>query len=235
MSTRPPPKSLDIVIPMAGRGSRFTTAGYDRPKPLIDVSGQPMIQRVIANLRPSFPHRFVFLVLEEHLREFALEAKLKGWAGAESAIVPVKTVTEGAACTVLLAEKELRIEADMVIANSDQILDVVLSDFILWSRKEEADGSIMVFEDEDEKWSFARLGRTGDVVEVAEKRRISNLATAGIYYFRSGRDFVTAAEQMIAKNIRVNNEFYVCPVYNEISQRGQRVVTWKIVQEQMLG
>ncbi len=229
------PKTLDIVIPMAGRGSRFSKAGFHLPKPLIDVRGQPMIRRVISNLAPAFDHRFIFLVLEEHLHGFGLESKLRDWAGPQTVIVPVNQVTEGAACTVLLAERHLSAGHDLLIANSDQLVDTSLQDYIKWSRTPAYSGSIMVFEAEDEKWSFAKLGPTGDVIEVAEKKRISNLATVGIYYFRRGSEFVGAARKMIAKNIRVNNEFYVCPVYNEMIQGGQRIVTWKIQASAMHG
>lgn len=229
------PKLLDIVIPMAGRGSRFAKAGFDLPKPLIDVRGQPMIRRVIANLAPKVEHRFIFLVLHEHLHGFGLEEKLRTWAGPQSIIVPVKEFTEGAACTVLLGERHLSAHNDLMIANSDQFIDASLQDYIKWSRMPAYDGTIMVFEAQDEKWSFAKLGPTGDVVEVAEKKRISNLATVGIYYFRRGSDFVQAARKMIGKNIRVNNEFYVCPVYNEMIASRQRIVTWKINQGAMHG
>ncbi len=229
------PKTLDIVIPMAGHGSRFSKAGFQLPKPLIDVRGQPMIRRVIANLSPQVDHRFIFLVLNEHLVNYGLADKLCEWAGPQSIIVPVKDVTEGAACTVLLAERHLSANHDMLIANSDQLIDGSLNEYVKWSRMPAYDGTMVVFEAEDEKWSFARLGPTGDVVEVAEKKRISKLATAGLYYFRRGSDFVTATRRMIGKNIRVNNEFYVCPVYNEMIAVGQRVVTWKISQAAMHG
>lgn len=226
---------LDIVIPMAGRGSRFARVGYQLPKPLIDVNGKPMIARVIDNLRPDFPHRFVFLVLREHLDSYDLQGKLSAWAGHNSICVPVNGVTEGAACTVLSAKEHLSATNDMIIANSDQFVDFSLSEYVAWSRKSGADGSILCFEDTDEKWSFAKLDSNGNVIEVAEKRRISNLATVGIYYFQRGSDFVSGAEGMIAKNIRVNNEFYVCPVYNELIERGQRIVTWKIEKQAMHG
>ena len=226
---------LDIVIPMAGRGSRFAKVGFELPKPLIDVAGQPMIARVIANLRPVMPHRFIFLVLQEHLETHDLAAKLLNWAGPQSKIVPVTEVTEGAACTVLLAKKHLSKQNDLIIANSDQLVDFKMTEFIGKARKSGADGSILVFEDDDEKWSFAKIDNDGSVIEVAEKRRISNLATVGIYYFKHGSEFVRAAEKMIAKNIRVNGEFYVCPVYNEMIANHDRIVTAKIVKEAMHG
>jgi len=226
--------TLDIVIPMAGRGSRFAEAGYELPKPLIEVAGRPMIARVIDNLRPKVAHRFVFLVLAEHLRDYQIDQKLKAWAGINTVVVPIQQVTEGAACTVLLAKPYLS-ASDMVIANSDQLVDFSFEQFVSDARTSRADGSILVFEDSDEKWSFARVNAAGEVIEVAEKKPISNLATVGIYYFKTGLDFVKGAEQMIAKNSRVNGEFYVCPVYNELIAMKKRILTAKIEKSSMHG
>jgi NDP-sugar pyrophosphorylase family protein len=228
-------RTLDIVIPMAGRGSRFEQQGFKLPKPLIDVDGKPMIERVIENLRPTIPHRFIFLVLQEHLEQFGLAEKLRGWAGAQSVLVRVAEVTEGAACTVLLAKAHLSQSNDMVIANSDQVVDFAATEYFHWSRASQAAGTILVFEDDNEKWSFAKLDDGGQVVQVAEKKRISNLATVGIYYFQQGTDFVVAAEQMMRKDIRVNGEFYVCPVFNEMIANRQRILTWKIDKAAMHG
>jgi dTDP-glucose pyrophosphorylase len=149
--------------------------------------------------------------------------------------VSIDSVTEGAACTVLLAEKYFQRSNDMVIANSDQIVDIDFNEYIAFSRAGAIDGTIMVFENDDIKWSFAKLNKEGFVTEVAEKKRISNLATVGIYYYRHGTDFSKYAQQMIKKNIRVNNEFYVCPVYNECILDHKLVKTWKIERQQMHG
>lgn len=228
-------RTLDIVIPMAGHGSRFTKAGFSLPKPLIDVNGKPMIQRVIENLTPHVPHRFIFLVLAEHVRQHSLHEKLTSWAGPQTVVVPIDRVTEGAACTVLLAERFLSPERDLVIANSDQLVDSDFTRFVIESRQKEVDGNIMVFEDQDEKWSFARLNEQGWVSQVAEKKRISNLATVGIYYFQRGSAFISGAHQMMEKNLRVNGEFYVCPVYNELIRAGARIAVWMIDKTTMHG
>jgi NDP-sugar pyrophosphorylase family protein len=229
------PEVLDIVIPMAGRGSRFANVGIKLPKPLVDVGGVPMIQRVIENLRPNCKHRFIFLALQEHLTEYQLAEKLKKWAGSQTICVPIQTVTEGAACTVLLARENFKPNHDMMIANSDQLVDIDINDYINFSRDSQADGTIMTFEATDPKWSFAKLNSRGEVTEVAEKKPISNLATVGIYYYRRGTDFVTKAEEMIRANIRVNNEFYVCPVYNQMIAAKQRIFTWSLDQAKMHG
>lgn len=210
---------MKIVIPMAGRGSRFEKAGFTDPKPLIDVKGKPMIQRVIENI--ALPAEYIFLVLQEHLEKYELARLLPEFCGDNKCtIVPVDSVTEGAACTVLLAKDLINNNEELLLANSDQLVNCSRSwnpkEFLQTMRVLNADGGILTFEATESKWSFAKLDEIGRVTEVAEKKPISTHATVGIYYFKSGRLFVTGAEKMIEKNIRTNNEFYVCPVYNEL-------------------
>jgi dTDP-glucose pyrophosphorylase len=196
---------LTIVIPMAGRGSRFADAGYDLPKPLLPVHGVPMIELVVANLRPSTPARFVFLCQ----REARLRAIAPGCA-----VVPVDGITEGAACTVLLAEHEIDPGDALVIANSDQWVDVDIDAHLSLLEADDLDGLIMTMFADHPKWSYAMLGDDDRVCKVVEKEVVSPEATVGIYAFRRGRDFVRAARAMIAADERVNGEFYVAPVYN---------------------
>ena len=204
---------LNIVIPMAGRGSRFSQKGYSSPKPLIPIHGKPMIELVIKNLKPVGLQRFIFLCLKEHLEQYPLERNLKAWApGCE--IVPVVSVTEGAACTVLLAKNLINSSTPLMIANSDQWVNMTIDDYL--SSLTGLDGLIMTMTASDPKWSFIRIGHDNLVTEVVEKKVVSSEATVGIYNFAQGSDFVLAAESMIRKNLRVNNEFYVAPVYNEL-------------------
>ena len=215
---------LKIVIPMAGRGSRFSKAGYEMPKPLIDVFGHPMVEYVVKNVTPSEPHQFIFLCLQEHLEKYGLADRLEKMAPG-CVIVPVDHVTEGAACTVLLAEKEIDGDDPMMIANSDQYVDLRIDDYL--AAMGEADGLIMTLPAEDTKWSYIRFDEQGYVTEVREKERISNEATVGIYNWKHGSDFVRGAKKMIAKNLRVNREFYVAPVYNELIAEGKLIAYYR--------
>lgn len=211
---------LNIVIPMAGRGSRFAKAGYEMPKPLIDIYGHPMIEYVTVNIRPSCEHRFIYICQEEHLEKYGLAEELKRMSpGCE--IVTIDHITEGAACTVLLAEKFIDNDDAMMIANSDQYVDTDINEYL--SAMGEKDGLIMTMPADDPKWSFIKYDDEGNVTMVREKEVISNEATVGIYNYRHGRDFVKFAHQMIDKNIRVNNEFYVAPVYNEMIEAGIKI------------
>lgn len=205
---------------MAGRGSRFAKAGYDRPKPLILIKNKPMIEVVIDNLRPKCPYQFIFLCLEEHIKKYSLE-KFLPLLEPHSVIVPVKEVTEGAACTVLLAKSFIDNNEPLMIANSDQYIDYSIDDYL--AKGSGVDGLIMTMTAHEDKWSFLKFDDQHFVTEVKEKEVISEEATVGIYNFSKGCDFVYAAQQMIQKNIRTNNEFYVAPVYNEMIKNGKKI------------
>lgn len=213
---------LQIVVPMAGRGSRFATAGYTLPKPLIPLHGVPMIQVVVANLRPRQRHRFVFLCQQEHLEQFPMEKTLRELTPG-CCIVPVAGVTQGAACTVLLAREHIDNGDALMIANSDQWVDHPIDGYLAALESRNLDGLIMTMTAADPKWSFVRLGSDGLITEVVEKQVISTEATVGIYNFRRGSDFVAAAERMIEMDLRVNDEFYVAPVYNQLIADGRRI------------
>lgn len=218
---------LNIVIPMAGRGQRFASVGYTDPKPLIPVHGHPMIRVVIENLRPARPHRFIFLCLAEHLERYGLADKLAMWAPG-CTVIPVDQVTEGAACTVLLARALIDSNDPLMIANCDQWIDADIDDYLACMDAEGVDGLIMTMDDGDPKWSFVGFDADGRVNRVVEKEPISREATVGIYNFRRGRDFVAAADAMIAAGLRVNGEFYVAPTYNQMIADGAAIVCHSI-------
>lgn len=211
---------LNIVIPMAGRGSRFAEAGYVMPKPLIDVFGHPMIEYVTKNIKPNCEHRFIYICQEEHLDKYGLADELKRMApGCE--IITIDHITEGAACTVLLAEKFINNDDALMIANSDQFVATDINEYL--AALGDKDGLIMTMPADDPKWSFIKFDENGNVTMVREKEVISNEATVGIYNYKHGKDFVKYAHQMINKNIRVNNEFYVAPAYNEMIEDGLKI------------
>ncbi len=213
-------KKLNVLIPMAGAGSRFTQAGYTFPKPLIEVRGKPMIQVVVENL--NIEANYIFLVQKEHYDKYNLKYLLNLIAP-DCKIVQVDGITEGAACTTLLAKEHIDNDAPLVMANSDQFVEWNSNECMYAFSADSIDGGILTFKATHPKWSYAKLDEHGFVSEVAEKKVISDQATVGIYYWRHGSDYVKYAEQMIAKNIRTNNEFYVCPVFNEAVDDGKKI------------
>ena len=206
---------MKILIPMAGEGSRFAKEGYTFPKPLIDVNGKPMIERVVENLK--FDAEYIFLVRKEHLEKYkGLELTLKQITNKNCQIVIVDSLTEGAACTALLAKQFIDNDEDLLIANSDQIIEYSKENFNSLKNLTVVDAIVYCFNAVHPKWSFVKVNKNNYITEVAEKNPISNIATCGIYWYRKGSDFVKYAEQMIDKNVRVNNEFYIAPIYNEL-------------------
>jgi dTDP-glucose pyrophosphorylase len=212
---------------MAGAGSRFAISGYAEPKPLIPIDGIPMIRVVIQNLTPHCPHCFIFICQNAHIQTYGLKDKLSLWAPG-CVIHGLDGVTEGAACTVLFARADIDTEVPLMIANSDQYLDVDINEYLKSMSAAKLDGLIMTMHAHDPKWSFVGLNDAGLVTNVVEKEVISNEATVGIYNFSKGRDFVRAADEMIARNLRVNNEFYVAPVYNRLIEEGKLIGTYNI-------
>lgn len=216
---------LNIVVPMAGRGSRFADVGYKIPKPLIPVGRISMIRLVIENLRPTCKHRFIFVCQEDHVEQYGLREMLHDWApGCE--VVLLNGVTEGAACSVLAAKGLINNANPLMIANSDQYVDIDINEYL--TDMGGYDGLIMTMPANDPKWSFVRKNSQGFVDKVVEKQVISNEATVGIYNFKSGDLFVQGATQMISSGKRVNGEFYVAPVYNELIDQGRKIVTYNV-------
>ena len=216
---------MNVLIPMAGAGSRFQQAGYTFPKPLIDVRGKPMIQVVAENL--NVEATFVYVVQKEHREKYNLDTLLN-LITPNCKIVEVDGVTEGAACTTLLAKEHIDTDAPLLMANSDQFVEWDSNEFMYKMVEQNLDGGIVTFKATHPKWSFAKTDEYGFVTEVAEKNPISDIATVGIYYWKHGSDYVRFAEQMIQKNIRVNNEFYVCPVFNEAIGDGKKIKTFDV-------
>jgi len=223
--------NMNVLIPMAGAGSRFEAAGYTFPKPLIEVDGKPMIQVVVENLNIDAKH--IFIVQKEHYEKYNLRYLLNLITNNNCDIVQVEGVTEGAACTTLLAQEFIDNGDPLVIANSDQFVEWDSNEFMYSMIADNIDGGILSFEATHPKWSFAKLDEEGYVSEVAEKKPISNIATVGIYYWRKGSDYVKYASQMIEKDIRTNNEFYVCPVFNEAIEDNKKIKVFPI--KEMLG
>ena len=226
---------INILIPMSGLGIRFAKAGYTTPKPFIDVAGKPMIVRVLENL--AYPDaKYILICRKEHLeQEKELVEQIQSQFNAE--FIGIDKLTEGAACTVLYARNLINNNNPLLIANSDQIVDIQIADFIDDCRDRKLDGSILTFIDEsrDPKWSFAKLDSADLVTEVQEKKPISEYATVGIYLFSKGADFVNGAIDMIIENDRANNEFYTCPVYNYLIKENKVIGIFNIDTKSMHG
>lgn len=224
---------IRIVVPMGGDGRQFAERGYTFPKPLVEVHGRPLIELVVENLTPAEPHQFVFICRAEHVQRYALADVLRLVAPG-SAIVTIAKPTAGALCSVLLGMEHLTHDDELLIANADQWIDAPVDGFLAAARAGGWDGGIVTFPNTHPRWSYVRL-EDDRVVAVAEKQPISRRATAGLYYFRRGLDFVAAAERMLLKNASLGGQFYVAPVFNELVLDGKTLGHYPLAAAQMHG
>ncbi|MCW7552200.1 glycosyltransferase family 2 protein [Endozoicomonas gorgoniicola] len=226
---------INVVIPMAGAGSRFVNAGFIKPKPFIDVNGKPMIIRVLENI--NLPNaRYILIAQRKHLQsEVDVVKEIK--KRFQATFVEIDGLTEGTVCTVLHSRKLIDNDTPLLIANSDQLVDFEPQAFVSDCISRNLDGSILTFVDktQDSKWSFARIDQDGLVQEVKEKEAISEFATVGIYFFRKGGDFIDASISMILHQDRVNGEYYTCPTYNYLIAEGKRTGIFNIPPDAMHG
>ena len=226
---------INIVIPAAGKGSRFSRCGWKSPKPFIDLDGKPMLQHVIDNL--AIEKSNVHIILQsEHIKN--TNCNFSSIKANNINLVSIDYQTSGTACTVLHVRELIENNSPLLIANSDQIVDFDCNLFISDAIERDLDGSILVFKDlkKDPKWSFVKINPNNHLAEeVAEKKPISDLATVGIYFFRSGIDFVEASLEMIKNDDRVNNEFYTCPVYNYLIKNNKKIGVYEIDINEMHG
>lgn len=216
---------LNVLIPMAGLGSRFSTAGFTFPKPLIEINKKPMIELVVENL--AIDAHYIFIVQKDVSRKFNLRSLLPLIAG-NAELIEIEGTTEGAAVTALKAKELIDNANPLLIANSDQVVDWDSSRVMYSFERPEVDAGILTFEATHPKWSFVKRGENGLVQEVAEKKPISNEATCGIYYWKRGADFVASAEEMIQKDIRTNGEYYIAPAFNEFILKGGKVLAERV-------
>ena len=209
---------MNVVVLFSGPSASFKEAGYHFPKNLADVGGKPLVQTVLDNLASlrGLDARFICLVNREENRAFHTGSVIK-LALPSASVVELEAETAGATCSALLAVTHINNELPLMIVNGDQLLrNVNLAETVSHFNKDNLDGGIVVFQDIHPRWSFVKCDKEGYVIEAAEKRPISNLATAGVYYFKRGSDFVECAGSMIKKDAHVNGRFYICPVYNEL-------------------
>lgn len=210
---------------MAGAGSRFSNAGYILPKPLIDVRGKPMIEHAVKSIGLN-NCEYIYLVQDEHYYKYNLE-KVLNKITPDCKIIKVNGLTDGAARTCLLAKNLINNSKPLIILNSDSKIEYDSDKFLHIINKESADSAILTFYSDHPKWSYV-VEKNGNVINVVEKEVVSNKATAGIYYFKTGSMFVNAAETMISKNLRVNNEFYVAPCINQIIENNGKVISFDV-------
>ena len=221
---------MNIVIPMAGEGQRFSNEGYQCPKPLIEIEGETMIQCAIRTL--GIIGRYIFIVRKYENKEFNIKLhNALRQISSESIIIEIDYLTDGPASTCLLAEKYIDNDDSLVIANCDQIMDWDAKDFIYFAKSKNLDGVVVTYLSNTLKNSYIKIDENGHGVELAEKRVISNHSLNGIHYWKKGSDFVKSSKDMIRKDLRTNNEFYIAPTYNEMISDNKKIGIYEILRK----
>jgi len=215
---------MNIVIPMAGLGSRFSDAGYTTPKPFIEIEGKPMILEAVNTL--GFEGNYIFIIRKDEY----IKNKMKE-IFPNSQIIEVDYLTDGPASSVMLAKEFINNDEELIVANCDQIMWWDAETVIKQIRVMDYDGVVVTYHETTPKNSYARINRRGYVTKMAEKQVISNVSLNGIHYWKKGKYFVESTESMVEKNIRFNNEFYVSLTYNQMIEKGLKVGIYHIPNE----
>ena len=213
---------------MAGKGQRFIESGYTLPKPLLEIGGKPIIQHIINSMRVPNA-QFIFIVRKDHCDQFQLNKKLLEMEP-NAKIIIINEITQGAICTVLLAKEYFNDSNPVIIKDCDQIPSWMPEHFFEFVTRKKADGAIINIHTDQPHYSFCRVNSDGEIIETAEKSVISTYGSIGIYYFTRGDDLIKYAQRMVDKNIRVNNEFYTCPVYNQFIQDGKKILHYPVAE-----
>ncbi|OGI18108.1 MAG: hypothetical protein A2287_07410 [Candidatus Melainabacteria bacterium RIFOXYA12_FULL_32_12] len=224
---------MNILVLLAGNSTDFFNKGYLYPKYLTEIQGKPLVEYVINSYEKLKEANFIFTVLKEDSDRFHLNNVINLLIP-NAKIVNVENVTKGAACTALLAVEHINNDEPLLIVNGDQILEVDFTQVINSFTQQDLAGGIITFDSVHPRWSYVRLGDDNLVIEAAEKRPISRHATAGVYYFKRGKDFVESAMDMIEKDASVNDLYYVCPSYNEMILKQHKIGTYNIDREQYI-
>ena len=216
---------MNIVVPMAGLGTRFSSSGFSLPKPLIPIQGKPMIQRAVDSIGQA--GNYVFIIQNNPKINDVLKSMYPA-----SAIIQIDYVTDGPASTCLLAKKYINNDEPLLIFNCDQIMWWDAAAFSMYLESCDYDGVVVTYTESTPKNSYAKLNRNGRVVKVVEKEVISNVSLNGIHFWKRGHDFISSAESMISQNEKYNNEFYVGPTYNGLIKEGKKIGIYHIPNEQ---
>ena len=215
---------MNIVIPMAGLGSRFSDAGYTTPKPFIEIEGKPMIFEAVNTL--GFEGHYIFIIRKDEYIKNRMKEIFPN-----SQIIEVDYLTDGPASSVMLAKEFINNDEELIVANCDQIMWWDAETVIKQIRVMDYDGVVVTYHETTPKNSYARINRRGYVTKMAEKQVISNVSLNGIHYWKKGKYFVESTESMVEKNIRFNNEFYVSLTYNQMIEKGLKVGIYHIPNE----
>ena len=208
-------KKLKVLIPMAGNGKRFEKEGFDKPKPFIQVGDKKMIEMVMDNITPSEASEVILITRTHHKCKEELNLTSRNLN-----IIELDTPTEGTLQTILKAEEFIQ-DCELILANCDQKIIFDVDSFI--SQCEQLDGGLITFTSTNPHHSYVQVNKDELVTNIIEKEVISNVAVAGVYYFKNASTFIEASKEVIKSNIRQKGEFYVSSALKLMIDKGLKL------------
>jgi dTDP-glucose pyrophosphorylase len=220
---------MNLVIPIASNSKFFSIEEYGYPKPLIEIMGKPMIQHVIENLTQDMPFKKItFIVKQNECDKYHLDNTLTLLSPIKPKILKLRSDTQGALCSVLLAIEHINDADQLVIANADQIFNGGIAKYLKQFAGSNLDAACLTFNSVHPRWSYVRVDENNQVVETAEKRPISKHAIAGLYMYKKGSDFVEYSMDSIKYGSSVDGKYFISPVFNEYVLANKRVGHFEI-------
>lgn len=219
---------INILLPSMGKSTFFKDSFF--PKPLVEINGKTMLEQVIDNYNTLDEKNFIFVFSDRDCMEFHIDASAEMLCQASN-IIRLRNQTAGALCTCLMAVEKINNDIPLIIANSDQTIDLNYKNVIEFFEKSRADAGIIAFPNVHPRWSYAKENN-GEVTEIAEKRPVSRNAIAGFYYFKEGKYFIEAAKSALLKQNQINGKYYISASINELILEGKKVICYHIGKEQ---
>jgi dTDP-glucose pyrophosphorylase len=219
-------RKLNIVL-LAGGESASVQAESRYPDYLSERNGIPLIQHLVENCLALDPARIVCMLPKDDVGKYHLRNMLQQMTPVAT-VQAVQALTMGAACTALLAAESIDNADELLIINCNELLDDSLHNIVCGFRRDQCDAGVVIFKSLHPRYSFVRMDTEGYVTEAAEKNPISNHAVAGLYWFAHGSVFVEAVKEMIRKDARVNDAFYIAPALNELVLLHKKIGTFRV-------
>ncbi len=219
---------INVLLPAMGNSAFFKD--YYFPKVLTEINGKTMLEMVVEDYKDINPNQYIFIFNDEDCRKFHLDASVK-ILSKSSNVIRLHNQTSGALCTCLMSIDFINNEVPLIVANSDQIIDIDYMNVIKYFDEINADAGVITFSSIHPRWSYAKICKD-EVVEVAEKRPLSSNAIAGFYYYRKGIDFVEAAKKVLRKQNNLEGKYYISSSMNEMILMGKKVGYYKVNNEQ---
>jgi dTDP-glucose pyrophosphorylase len=217
---------INILIPLAGNNKFEHDSEYIYPKPLLEIRGKTILEHVIDNFAEIEKEKhYIFVLTSQDCKQYNLDSTIRLLVK-NCEIIKLDNITEGTLCTALMAIDCINNSTPLIISNADQIFQESLADLIV--HFENYDAGVPVFESVHPRWSYVRVNKNNEIIQTAEKKPISKNAIAGLFYFKHGKEFIESAMDVIKKDTRREDKFYISSTLNEMVLKNKKILAHKI-------